>query len=77
MKFFYKMSSICQKCNGMGRYQVMGVRRCISCAGTGRHSGMVIDLEHNSVKCHICHGTGKESYCEYKTCDWCNGRGRK
>jgi len=28
----------------MGRYQVMGVRRCISCAGTGRHSGMVIQL---------------------------------
>ncbi len=67
---------ICASCNGQGKYLVMGERTCTKCNGTGLHSGMIIDLEHNSAKCHTCHGKCRETYCEYKTCNHCNGRGR-
>lgn len=43
---------------------------CINCHGTGRHSGMVIDLKHPDFPCSHCGGSGK------KPCNRCGGSGK-
>lgn len=65
----------CSACGGRGSWQEMGEESCISCCGTGRKGGMIIDLPNDDMWCCSCRGTGRKAYCRTKCCGACNGSG--
>lgn len=66
----------CGPCNGQGYTWAIGDITCPTCHGTGKASGMVIDLKHGDHLCPTCHGAQILRGQQHKvTCQACGGSG--
>ena len=67
--------NVCGYCRGRGTYQSIGEETCMSCCGTGRSGGMIINIPDDKWYCMSCNGSGKKVYTRNEQCHMCGGSG--